>query len=252
MQNCIVFLLNQAFLPMLISENITLGITFFATPLRVAQLSPVGLARAQSGLGDISMADCSKQAPLKQDCLRVVPVSGWDDLMKVMAIRSAVYMGEGGRSYLHEFDGNDHHATHILALVDDEPAGCCRIRYFGDFAKPERLAVLPKFRRGRYGKRGVPYEIASYAFSFCAKKGFRTIYGHAVEHLVSFWARFGTSPMPDGSFDIEGYRCVAMSGSLSVPNDAIHIDSGHLVLVRREGHWDEPGVLEGLEHSAGA
>jgi GNAT superfamily N-acetyltransferase len=164
--------------------------------------------------------------------------------MKVMAIRSAVYMGEGGRSYKHEFDGNDHHATHVLALVDDEPAGCCRIRYFGDFAKPERLAVLPKFRRGRYGKKGVPYEIASYAFEFCAKKGFRAIYGHAVEHLVSFWARFGTEPMPDGTFDIEGYRCVAMAGPLQIPDDAININSGHLVLVRQEGLWHEPGALE--------
>lgn len=180
----------------------------------------------------------------KKPLLSVLPVCGWDDLMKVMAIRAAVYIGEGGRSYRHEFDGNDHHASHILALVDGEPAGCCRIRYFGDFAKPERLAVLPKYRHGHYGKRGVPYEIASYAFSFCAKKGFRTIYGHAVESLVSFWARFGTVPMADGTFDIEGYRCVAMSGSVAPPNDAISIHSGHLVLVRQEGRWDVPGVLE--------
>ncbi len=176
----------------------------------------------------------------------VCPVSGWDDLMKVMAIRAAVYIGEGGRSYRHEFDGNDHHATHMLATVDGEPAGCCRIRYFGDFAKPERLAVLPKFRLGRYGKRGVPYELALSAFEFCAKKGFRTVYGHAVEHLVSFWARFGTAPMDNGEFEIEGYKCVAMSGPLRPPEGAIGLNSGHLVLVRTEGHWDRPGVLEEL------
>jgi hypothetical protein len=189
------------------------------------------------------MSDAARP-PLAQSGLRVVPVSNWDDLMKVMAIRAAVYIGEGGRSYAHEFDGNDHHATQILALFNDEPVGCCRIRYFGDFAKPERLAVLPKFRRGRYGHKGVPHAIASYAFSFCAKKGFRTIYGHAVESLVSFWSRFATAPMEDGCFDIEGYRCVAMSGPLVPPNDAISLHSGHLVLVRSEGRWDEPGVLE--------
>lgn len=181
---------------------------------------------------------------LKAKKLEVIPVSGWDDLMKVMAIRAAVYIGEGGRSYTHEFDGNDHHASHFLALVDGEPAGCCRVRYFGDFAKPERLAVLPRFRLGRYGKRGVPYELASSAFEFCAKKGFRTIYGHAVEHLVSFWSRFGTTPMENGVFDIEGYRCVAMVGDIDLPNDALNIESGHLVLVRKEGYWDQPGVLE--------
>jgi hypothetical protein len=88
------------------------------------------------------------------------------------ALRGCRFMGQGGRSYKHEFDGNDHHATHVLALVDEEPAGCCKIRYFGDFAKPERLAVLPKFRRGRYGKKGVPYEIAAYAFEFRARHSF--------------------------------------------------------------------------------
>jgi hypothetical protein len=190
------------------------------------------------------MTDPSITNNLEHSRLIVIPVCGWDDLMKVMAIRAAVYLGEGGRSYCHEFDGNDHHATHILALVDGEPAGCCRIRYFGDFAKPERLAVLPRFRTGRYGKRGVPYEVAAFAFSFCARKGFRTIYGHAVESLVRFWARFGTAPMPDGHFDIEGYRCVAMSGEIELPEDVLGLHSGHLVLVRREGSWDVPGLLE--------
>jgi hypothetical protein len=50
--------------------------------------------------------------------------------------------------------------------------------------------------------------------------------------------------MPDGRFDIEGYRCVAMSGEIDLPKDALGLHSGHLVLVRREGSWDIPGVLE--------
>jgi predicted GNAT family N-acyltransferase len=176
--------------------------------------------------------------------IKIRVVSGWDDLQKVMALRAAVFLGEGQRSYNLEFDGNDHHATHVLSIVDDEPAGCCRIRWFGDFAKPERLAVLPRFRVGTYGGRGVAYETARFAFDHCRRKGYRTIYGHAVEEVANFWARFGTKPIPGGDFEIEGYRCLAMAGVFELPQDALNLDSGHLVLVRQEGAWDVPGPLE--------
>jgi hypothetical protein len=68
-------------------------------------------------------------------------VNGLDDMMRVAAVRSAVYIGEQSCPYDEEFDGNDLAATHLLALVDNEPAGCMRLRFFGDFAKLERLAV---------------------------------------------------------------------------------------------------------------
>lgn len=185
-------------------------------------------------------------APPHKGVIQVAVVSGWDDLMKAMAVRAAVYLGEAGRAYGHEFDGNDHHATHLLATIDGEPVGCCRIRYFGTFAKPERLTVLPSYRRGRYGRRGVAYELAQFAFDFCHHKGYRTVYGHAVEELVGFWARFGTEPMPDGEFEVEGYKLVAMAGNAELPADALGLHSGHLVLIRPEGAWDRPGPLEGV------
>lgn len=171
-------------------------------------------------------------------------VSGFDEMQKAFAIRAAVYVGEQGRPYEHEFDGNDFHATHVLATVNDEPAGTCRIRYFGDFVKPERLCVLPRFRQKRYGAKGVAHAVARHAFDFCARKGFRRVYGHALRHLVRFWADFGTAPMNGGEFSFEEYRCVAMSGALEPPAGALHLHSDPLVLIRREGAWDRPGVLE--------
>jgi len=172
-------------------------------------------------------------------------VCGHDDFQKAMAIRAAVYVGEQGRPYGHEFDGNDHHASHVLATVNGEPAGTCRIRYFGDFAKVERLAVLPRFRNQRFGARGVAYAAAKHAFDFCARKGIRQIYGHSLKGpLVKFWGRLGLKPMENGEFDIPGYRCVAVLGTQSLPEDALSLHSGHLVLVRREGAWDDAGVLD--------
>lgn len=189
----------------------------------------------------------TKDAAPRKGTVRVSLVMGWDDLMKAMAIRAAVYLGEAGRSYAHEFDGNDHHATHLIATIDGEPVGCCRIRYFGSFAKPERLTVLPAYRHGRYGRRGVAYELAQFAFDFCHRKGYRTVYGHAVEDLVGFWARFGTQPLPDGEIAVKGYRLVAMAGDADLPDNALGLHSGHLTLVRPEGDWDRPGPLEGAE-----
>jgi hypothetical protein len=78
-------------------------------------------------------------------------VNGFDDMMRVAAVRSAVYIGEQSCPYNEEFDGNDLAATHLLALVDNEPAGCMRLRFFGDFAKLERLAVRREFRTSRTG-----------------------------------------------------------------------------------------------------
>lgn len=184
--------------------------------------------------------------------IHVAVVCGHDDFQKVLAIRAAVYVGEQGRAYGHEFDGNDHHASHVLATINGEPAGTCRIRYFGEFAKVERLAVLPKFRNQRFGQRGVAFATAKHAFEFCARKGIQRIYGHALQGpLVKFWGRLGLKPMADGLFAIPGYECVAVLGAQDLPENALTLHSGHLVLVRREGAWDDPGVLESSRDNRG-
>jgi hypothetical protein len=69
--------------------------------------------------------------------------------MRVMTIRSAVYLSEQECPYGEEFDGNDFSATHLIGYVGDEPAACLRIRYFADFVKMERLAVRREFRKTR-------------------------------------------------------------------------------------------------------
>ena len=76
-----------------------------------------------------------------------------NDLMLVTAIRAAVYLAEQDCPIEEEFDGNDLVAAHFIGFVGTEPAGCLRVRFFGEFAKVERLAVRrsyawsPAFRR---------------------------------------------------------------------------------------------------------
>jgi predicted GNAT family N-acyltransferase len=106
-------------------------------------------------------------------------------MMRVAAIRSAVYIGEQPVRYDEEFDGNDLAATHLLALIDNEPAGCMRVRFFGDFAKMERLAVRKEYRpRGPHSNWCAP------ALRLCREKGYRRIYGHAREDYLPFLAAF--------------------------------------------------------------
>ena len=71
------------------------------------------------------------------------------DLMLVTAIRSAVYLAEQDCPFGEEFDGNDMVAAHFIGYIGNEPAGCLRVRFFGDFAKVERLAVRHQYRRSR-------------------------------------------------------------------------------------------------------
>lgn len=184
---------------------------------------------------------------MKNTQMNVCVASNFEEMMQSIAIRSAVYVGENGWKFSEEWDGNDFSCTHLLARVDGEPAGTLRIRYFRDFAKVERLAVLPQFRQKRYGRRGVAFELGDYAIEFVQRKGYRKLYGHALEELVPFWtkiARGVIAPMENGTFNCGDKKVVAVFGELPEPQDPLTLDSGHLVLVRPEGHWDKPGYWE--------
>ncbi|MCO6187449.1 GNAT family N-acetyltransferase [Rhizobium sp. L1K21] len=162
------------------------------------------------------------------------------ELMKVAAIRSAVYIGEQSCPYDEEFDGNDFAATHVLAYVDNEPVGCMRIRFFGDFAKLERLAVRKEFRTSR-----TAFELVRASVELCRAKGFRRIYGHARTDLLDFWKSFGFN-LKEGAaeFDFSGYTFVEMAETISPKNDAVSLNDDPYRLIRPEGRWHYPGILE--------
>ena len=117
--------------------------------------------------------------------LSVSVAHSFDDLLRVVSIRSAVYIGEQECPFDEEFDGNDLAGTHLLGYVGNEPAGCIRVRYFADFAKIERLAVRREFRNTR-----LSFQLVRAAIELCQMKGYRRLYGHAQKRLVNFWSRF--------------------------------------------------------------
>src|SRR3954471_4589822 len=105
-----------------------------------------------------------------------------EDLMRVISVRSAVYVGEQECPYPEEFDGNDFAGVNLLGYAGNEPAGCLRIRCFADFAKLERLAVRREYRNLRMGTM-----LMQAGVEFCRAKGYRYIYGRAEKNLLDYY-----------------------------------------------------------------
>jgi predicted GNAT family N-acyltransferase len=163
-----------------------------------------------------------------------------DDLLRVFSVRSAVYVAEQCCPYEEEFDGNDFCATHLLGYVGDEPAGCIRIRCFADFAKVERVAIRHEFRNSH-----LVHRLIRAAMALCRAKGYRRLYGQPRTDLLRFYRHFGFRTFDGGKAlwfsDVEYTEAVL---DLERQNDAVSIGSNPYILIRPEGRWHLPGVLE--------
>jgi predicted GNAT family N-acyltransferase len=170
----------------------------------------------------------------------VTVARSFNDLARVIAVRGAVYMGEQECPYDEEYDGNDLSATHLLGYVGREPAGCMRIRFFADFAKIERMSIRQEFRKTR-----MAIQLIRATFLFCRKKGYTRIYGHSQARLVNFWTRFGFRVM-EGSKDFvfSDFDYVEILAEVERDPDCVTLGADPYVLIRPEGRWDVPGILE--------
>ncbi|HVW73886.1 MAG TPA: GNAT family N-acetyltransferase [Rhizomicrobium sp.] len=172
--------------------------------------------------------------------LGITVARSFEDLSRVIAIRSAVYIGEQECPYEEEYDGNDLAATHLIAYIGDEPAGCLRLRFFADFAKVERLAVRKEFRKTR-----AAFQLVQAGLKLCQKKGYRRAYGHSQTRLVNFWSRFGFHTFEGGkSFVFSDFDYVEMVAELVPDQDAVAIGADPYAIIRPEGRWHMPGILE--------
>lgn len=170
-----------------------------------------------------------------------------NDLMHVFAVRTLVYMGEQACPFDEEYDGNDFAgATHLILRCDGEPVGVVRLRWFPDFVKLERLAIRPEFRGGP----GL-LMLAREAVGLAERKGYRLLMGHVQSRVIPFWRRYFKARIRSGrpTFSFSDYDYVEMEFDLHPPTSAIGIDSDPMVLIRPEGEWDRPGVLD---YSAGS
>lgn len=166
-----------------------------------------------------------------------------DELVRVLSIRAVAYVGEQEIPFDEDVDGNDLTCTHLIGHIGREPAGCIRIRYFAEFVKIERLAVLPRFRRSR-----LAFRLIEAAIAFARKKGYVHFYGQAEESVIPLWRHFGFVPRNGEGLAYMTSRRYR-EGDLFTEShpEALRSDSGGYVLVRREGEWGEPGAFERAE-----
>ncbi|MBB4000091.1 GNAT family N-acetyltransferase [Aureimonas pseudogalii] len=177
---------------------------------------------------------------LNADGTGLVIVHGMDDFLKMAVVRAAVYMGEKAFAYAQQFDGNDFAATHLLYSKKHEPAGCIRIRFFGEFAKMERLAVRKEFRTSR-----IAFELVRAAVDLCRAKGYTKLYGHASEDVLDFWLHFGFKIRNEGeTFELASWSLIEMEEDVEPFSDAVRIGNDPVRTIRPEGQWDEPCALE--------
>jgi predicted GNAT family N-acyltransferase len=191
----------------------------------------------------LQMLDRSFEVAAKaphQDSTTIRVVRSMEEMARVIAIRSAVYMGEQHCPFEEEFDGNDFSATHLICHRGREPVGCMRIRYFADFAKLERLAV-----RNASRNVGLASQMVDAAIELCRKKGYRVLYAHAQKRLVNFWEQRGFARMPNArEFAFSDYEYVEVKLETKKHPQCITLGDDPYVLIRPEGQWEVPGILE--------
>jgi len=241
-----------------ISAPLYRGVNLYSRPvtkegLRV--LEPLGFCPGARYDGlfapNLQMFDRSKDVAaikfVRQDSVSVRVVRSMDEMARVIAIRGAVYMAEQHCPFEEEFDGNDFSATHLICHKGREPVGCLRIRYFADFAKLERLAVRNESRH-----EGLAGQIVDAAIELCRKKGYRILYAHSQTRLLKFWEQHGFARMTGArDFAFSDFDYTEVMLETEKHPQSINLGADPYVIIRPEGLWDTPGVLE-MSASRGA
>ena len=161
-----------------------------------------------------------------------------DEYAMVMAVRAAVFLGEEDNiTYFDEFNGNDYVASHLLALVNGDPAGVIRVRWFANFALLERIAI-----RRRYRSYPPLAALARAAFELCRQKGYRRVAGRARLETAKFWRRFGASQSGPPIEHFRGrmipmIRDLAPSNTGTVPFGPFGDPEFESLITQVEGKW---------------
>lgn len=113
-------------------------------------------------------------------------VTSQDDLLKVFAVRSIVFVEEQNCPYEIEVDGEDFSATHILGELEGEPVAAGRLRFLGEYVKFERLSVRKGFRGKGYGDG-----LLAFMMDVAKERGYTKYKMHAQVHALEFYKKHG-------------------------------------------------------------
>lgn len=181
------------------------------------------------------------------DTPKLIIVRDEQEFAQAMEVRRNVFVKEHQIPEYLEFDGNDFCATHILALVNGQPAGTMRIRYFKDFVKFERMCVLKPFR-----KTDISEQIMQKGKEFAAYKGYSKVYGICKKELLKRWEADGFLQIPETTPVLQnGMVLLPIYAPLQVPSNALTMQTATEILNAREGEWakaeEEQAKAQNLE-----
>jgi predicted GNAT family N-acyltransferase len=113
-------------------------------------------------------------------------VISMDDLIKAFMVRAIVFIEEQNVAYMEEVDEHEFSALHILGEMDGEPMAAGRIRFLGEWAKLERIAVRRGWRGREYG-----HQLVEYMLMVARERGYTKFKMHAQAHLEAFYGTHG-------------------------------------------------------------
>jgi predicted GNAT family N-acyltransferase len=140
---------------------------------------------------------------------QVRPVRGPEEVAAALRLRERVFSGEQGVRPDADRDGRDHDATHLVALLDGQVVGTCRLVFDGQVARLGRMAVEPELRG-----QGVGAALLDEAERCAREAGSRRIDLHAQTPAVALYAR-GGFVQRGGRFIEEGIPHVSMDKTLA-------------------------------------
>ena len=116
-------------------------------------------------------------------------VKSEDDLRKVFAVRVIVFCEEQLVPYNIELDEFEDSSIHILGELEEEPIASGRLRFIGEYAKLERLAVRKSYRGKGYGNL-----LLNYVLETAREQGFSKFKLHAQVTSKKFYLNHGFKP----------------------------------------------------------
>lgn len=199
-------------------------------------------------LPQIGLQSLRRQPPIDAwSTVQVRPVRTLDDLHRAFSIRTAVYMCEQDCPFDEEFDGNDLNATHLIAELDGEPVATLRMRWFADFAKLERVCILPKARR-----KSVVQILVAHGFEIAARKGYRHMIAQIQTRLWPMWQSVMVCSLRRDrpAFSFSDFDYVEIDIALAEHPNKLGPDTEPFQIIRPEGDWDRLGVLDASQGRA--
>lgn len=111
------------------------------------------------------------------------------EMQQCLDIRTKVFV-DGQKVPLHEErDGKDQDSDHYLLFINEQPAGVARVRFMGQFAKIERVAILDEHQGKGLGKEIMQKILADLQ----RNKAVITAKLSSQTHAISFYEKLGFS-----------------------------------------------------------